>query len=151
MMHHSACDPLRGSALRGLAAVLSMLVLLTGCAQTSSGTERQTPGPGGGVGPATARVNSAQVRPVAENPSPRLPASVVDVQGSAVTVDDASRILALDLYGTTSRIVFELGLGGSVGGARKVSDAVLSWASGIPGGGSSAPRPCRDREPGQGH
>lgn len=64
----------------------------------------------------TATIDSAQVRPVADAPSPRLPATVVDVQGNTVTVDDVSRILALDLYGTTSRIVFELGLGDSVVG-----------------------------------
>ncbi|PUB24964.1 iron complex transport system substrate-binding protein [Promicromonospora sp. AC04] len=56
------------------------------------------------------------VDPVAENPEPALPATVTDAQGTEVTVTDTSRILALDLYGSLSRIVFELGLGENVVG-----------------------------------
>jgi iron complex transport system substrate-binding protein len=41
---------------------------------------------------------------------------VTDAQGTEVTVSDTSRILALDLYGSTARIVFELGLGDRVVG-----------------------------------
>jgi iron complex transport system substrate-binding protein len=43
-----------------------------------------------------------------------LPATVVDSQGTTVTVADTSRILTLDIYGSLSRVVFELGLGDSV-------------------------------------
>lgn len=50
------------------------------------------------------------VDPVA-SPDPELPVTVKDAQGTEVTVTDASRILALDVYGTLSRTVFELGLG----------------------------------------
>jgi iron complex transport system substrate-binding protein len=56
------------------------------------------------------------VDPVATDPSPTLPATVTDAQGTEVTVTDTSRILALDLYGSLSRIVFELGVGDSVVG-----------------------------------
>lgn len=56
------------------------------------------------------------VDPVASDPSPALPATVTDAQGTEVTVTDTSRILALDLYGSLSRIVFELGVGDSVVG-----------------------------------
>lgn len=49
-------------------------------------------------------------------PTPALPVTVTDAQGTEVTVDDASRILALDVYGTLARTVFELGLGDSVVG-----------------------------------
>lgn len=57
-----------------------------------------------------------EVDPVAEDPEPDLPVTVTDAQGTEVTVDDASRILALDIYGTLAQTVFELGLGEHVVG-----------------------------------
>ncbi|KRC54973.1 MULTISPECIES: heme/hemin ABC transporter substrate-binding protein [unclassified Nocardioides] len=62
------------------------------------------------------------IRPVEEDPAPQLPARVTDVQGTRVEVTDVSRILALDVYGTLSQTVFELGLGDNVVG-RDVSSA----------------------------
>ncbi|WP_182377397.1 ABC transporter substrate-binding protein [Nocardioides sp. WS12] len=62
------------------------------------------------------------IRPVEENPTPQLPARVTDAQGTAVTVTDVDRILALDIYGTLSQTVFELGLGDNIVG-RDVSSA----------------------------
>lgn len=62
------------------------------------------------------------IRPVTEDPRPALPVTVTDVQGTRVTVTDASRILALDIYGTLSQTVFELGLGDNIVG-RDVSSA----------------------------
>jgi iron complex transport system substrate-binding protein len=56
------------------------------------------------------------VRPVAEDVTSRLPVTVTDSQGTKVTVTDTSRILALDVYGTLARTVFELGLGDQVVG-----------------------------------
>lgn len=56
------------------------------------------------------------VDPVAEDPEPQLPVTVTDHQGTEVTVEDTSRVLALDVYGTLSRTVFELGLGDSLVG-----------------------------------
>lgn len=67
-------------------------------------------------GPTTAVIDDAAVRPVAERVEPELPVTVTDVQGTEVTVTDASRILALDVHGTLSRTVFELGLGDRVVG-----------------------------------
>jgi iron complex transport system substrate-binding protein len=63
------------------------------------------------TGPATAVRADSAVDPVADAPEPALPVTVTDAQGVAVTVTDASRVLALDLYGTLSRTVVELGLG----------------------------------------
>lgn len=57
-----------------------------------------------------------EVAPVADAPEPDLPVTVTDAQGTDVTVDDASRILALDIYGTLAQTVFELGLGEHVVG-----------------------------------
>lgn len=62
-------------------------------------------------GPSTALLAHPEVDPVAQDPEPRLPVTVTDDQGTEVTVRDASRILAIDVYGTTARTVFELGLG----------------------------------------
>lgn len=62
------------------------------------------------------------VDPVATAPEPQLPAVVTDNQGTEVEVTDVSRILPLDIYGTLSRIVFELGLGENVIG-RDVSSS----------------------------
>lgn len=62
------------------------------------------------------------VAPVATAPVPQLPAVVTDNQGTEVEVADVSRILPLDIYGTLSRIVYELGLGDNVIG-RDVSSS----------------------------
>lgn len=78
--------------------------------------------PRGWVGEQTAVSTSAPVDPVAVDPAPDLPVTLTDAQGTEVTVTDTSRVLALDLYGSTSRIVFELGLGGSVVGRDSSSD-----------------------------
>lgn len=94
-----------------LAVALAAVVVLVGCGQAP---QRTTQDVRAMSGPVTATVDDVSIEPIADNPQPRLPATVTDVQGTTVTVDDASRILALDLYGTTSRIVFELGLGDRV-------------------------------------
>ena len=67
-------------------------------------------------GPSTALLADSALHPVAENPSATLPATVTDIQGTEVTISDTSRILALDVYGTLSRIVYELGLGDQIVG-----------------------------------
>ena len=61
-----------------------------------------------------AGIGEQKIDPVAVNPTQTLPAKVTDAQGTKVTVKDTSRILALDLYGTLSQTVFNLGLGDSV-------------------------------------
>jgi len=60
---------------------------------------------------ATTAVPDDRLEPVADDPEPALPVTVTDSQGTEVTVTDASRVLALDIYGTLSRTVHELGLG----------------------------------------
>jgi iron complex transport system substrate-binding protein len=62
------------------------------------------------------------IDPVTDDAQPALPATVTDAQGTEVTVTDVSRILALDIYGTLSHTVFELGLGDNVVG-RDVSSS----------------------------
>lgn len=72
-------------------------------------------------GPSSASLPNLGIDPVATNPAPALPVTVTDSQGTEVTVDDVSRILALDLYGTTARTVYELGLGDNVVGRDRSS------------------------------
>lgn len=64
-------------------------------------------------GPSTAVAASTAIDPITDG-TPSLPATIVDSQGTEVTIADTSRILTLDIYGSLSRIVFELGLGDSV-------------------------------------
>ncbi|MBO9570305.1 MAG: ABC transporter substrate-binding protein [Cellulomonas iranensis] len=123
-----------------LAALAALLVAAT--AACSNGTAAATGVPDGGrrladvttvddprtlEGPVTAVVADAAVRPVVDDPAPALPVTVTDAQGAAVTVTDVSRILALDVYGTLSRTVFELGLGDHVVG-RDVSSGFAEIA-----------------------
>jgi len=112
-----------------IAAIAALVLALAGCggdaAATGAGSDE------GGIrladakpvsdaraitGPSSAVVADGALKPVADDPTPTLPATVTDAQGTAVTVTDASRILALDIYGSTSRIVYELGLGDHVVG-----------------------------------
>lgn len=73
-------------------------------------------------GPATARATS-DVKPIATDAIPQLPTTTKDVTGRRVTVRDASRILALDAYGTLATTVHVLGLGDRLVG-RDVSTSV---------------------------
>lgn len=61
-------------------------------------------------GPSTAVAPTAPIHPVTAGEQ-KLPVTLTDTQGTEVTITDASRILALDIYGSLSRIVYELGLG----------------------------------------
>lgn len=107
--------------------------MMVGCSGGTSGTPTRATGPSldevtpvvsprDHVGPSTALLAHPDVVPVATAPKPQLPVTVTDMQGTAVTVTDASRILALDIYGSTSRIVYELGLGDNVVGRDVSSD-----------------------------
>jgi len=88
------------------------------------------------VGPATAAVVDAAVDPIEQDPQPQLPATVTDAQGTQVEVTDVSRILALDIYGTTARTVAELGLADNLVGRdtsstfAEVADLPLVTANG---------------------
>ncbi|GAB2620340.1 heme/hemin ABC transporter substrate-binding protein [Pseudactinotalea suaedae] len=111
-----------------LLAVLGLALVLAGCGGLASSTSQAPDGgpalaevepltdPLSHVGESTAVLGDTSISPVADGPQPELPVTVTDAQGSEVTVHDVSRILALDLYGTTARTVFELGLGKHVVG-----------------------------------
>lgn len=123
--------PRRGGAARSatLLAVVAALVL-SGCATATAPAATVTTGCIGSAlseispaadaraitGPATACLPDDEIAEPAEAPIPQLPVTVTDNQGTAVTVADASRILALDLSGTLAATVFALGLGDNVVG-----------------------------------
>ncbi|HNA98821.1 MAG TPA: ABC transporter substrate-binding protein [Marmoricola sp.] len=105
-----------------LAVALIGALPLTGCTTptgTKAGTSKPAPplasvtplaDPRSHEGPSTAVIKDAGIHPVTAG-EPALPATVVDAQGTRVQVTDTSRVLALDIYGTLSRTVFELGQG----------------------------------------
>lgn len=113
--------------VRGIAALFVALIALTGCQAAGAHTDDGSPAtpplaevatlddPRAWEGPSTAVAAGESVDPVTTG-SESLPVTVTDSQGTSVTVDDTSRILALDIYGSLSRIVFELGLGDRVVG-----------------------------------
>ncbi|WP_144016832.1 heme/hemin ABC transporter substrate-binding protein [Beutenbergia cavernae] len=133
----------------GLAAAVTAAVLvLAGCAAGSAGgSEGPAPAgarladvdpladPLGHEGPSTATLADPDIDPLA-TPEPQLPVTVTDAQGTTVTVHDVSRILALDVYGSTARTVFELGLGENVvgrdtsSGFPEIADRPLVTANG---------------------
>ena len=65
-------------------------------------------------GRSTASLGDTSIDPVVDDPKPDLPVTVTDAQGTKVTIKDTDRILALDIYGSLSQTVFELGLGDNV-------------------------------------
>ena len=125
--HRSSPRALAAVAALGVAALLAgcgLQLPLTGHADDGGpvvGTEplnelEPIADPRDWTGELTVGTPERAVDPVTTDPAPALPATVTDAQGTEVTVTDTSRILALDLYGSLSRIVFELGLGDSVVG-----------------------------------
>jgi len=112
------------SPIRRLVPALGLIVALvaSGCDATLSTADGGKPAPAldtvktladprEAQGPSTAVIANTAVRPIVANPKPKLPVTLTDAQGTNVTVKDTSRILALDIYGTLARTVFELGLG----------------------------------------
>ncbi len=67
-------------------------------------------------GPAHAGLGGVKIRPVTDDATPQLPATVTDAQGTEITITDVDRVLALDVYGTLSQTVHELGLGDTLVG-----------------------------------
>ena len=111
------------------AALLAMSVAAscgTGDGSAAPGDERSGTGAVACAGPRHA-TSAGWVEPIADDPTPALPTTVTDFTGEQVTVDDASRILALDTYGTLATTVYALGLGDRLVG-RDVSTGVPELA-----------------------
>jgi iron complex transport system substrate-binding protein len=90
-----------------VALVLAVVLVAAGCGR-------------GAVGSSAASVGSSALVPVADAPTPQLPATVTSADGREVTVTDAGRILPL--WGNLSEIVFTLGLGDRVVGRDVAAD-----------------------------
>ncbi|MBD0861276.1 ABC transporter substrate-binding protein [Gordonia sp. zg691] len=114
--------------LRALSVVLLTVLTVSGCFVTPIEQDRHSPGAHLRSGPQTATLSQTDVIPVADNPQPRLPATVESVRYGRVTVTDASRIVAVDINGTLGNTVFALGLGSRVVG-RDTSTAFPSAVS----------------------
>jgi iron complex transport system substrate-binding protein len=130
--------PRRTPLVRRAVAVLPAMLLavaLAGCAGATDAPAEDTDvaavrladatvlaDPRNYVGASTAVLGGAAADPIAADPRPDLPVTVTDVQGTEVTVEDADRILALDLYGSLSQIVHQLGLGDRLVGRDSSSD-----------------------------
>lgn len=57
-----------------------------------------------------------EVEPITDSASPSLPVELTDADGNDVVIDDVSRIVALDLYGTYTKTLRGLGLGDNIVG-----------------------------------
>ena len=96
-----------------LAVVLALV--LAGCGPSDASAPGLPTTPSlAQVGPATVTLDTNAIEEITPAPAPVLPVTVTSFDGEQVTVTDASRILAVDLYGTFSEIVFSLGLGDNV-------------------------------------
>lgn len=106
-----------------------VLAALAGCSAPAPGTSTPSPtiadsrplasldlvaDPRDHVGPSTALLATEALTPIAEAPEPQLPVTVVSHDNGGdvdVTVDDASRVIGLDMSGSIAATIWGLGLG----------------------------------------
>lgn len=121
--------------LRGVLTALLAATVLTGAVACTDGNTASTAGTGG---PATARLTDLDPVPLGAPPAPALPATVRSFDGTEVTVTDASRIIAVDRYGTLAQTVYALGLGANlVGRSTSASFPAVADVANVAGGNGS--------------
>lgn len=101
----------RPAPLRHLLLVLLGTSLVIGSAACTSNQSATDQG-----GPSTASVGDLNPIPIGPEPAQVLPVTVKSFDGADVTVTDASRIVAVDRYGTLAQTVYALGLGSKLVG-----------------------------------
>jgi iron complex transport system substrate-binding protein len=117
---------------------LFAVLLMAGVAACGSSGGAGDSGSGAQHGPASARLADPDPVPIGPAPHPVLPVTVHSFDGSAVTVSDASRIVAVDQYGTLAETVWALGLGANLVG--RSTSAAFPAAEDVPSvaGGSGS-------------
>jgi len=108
-----------------VAATTVAALALAACGGSSTGGAAAAEGPaddGACVGARTAE-STGWIEPIADDPEPQLPVTVTDFTGEQITIEDTSRVLALDTYGTLATTVYALGLGDDLVG-RDVSTGI---------------------------
>ncbi|MFF0488868.1 hemin ABC transporter substrate-binding protein [Nocardia sp. NPDC004068] len=120
------------SAPRALLVLLAVALVAAVSACADSGT-----GTASGRGPATATLTDPDPVPIGPAPAPRLPATVPSFDGGQVTVTDASRIIAVDRYGTLAQTVWALGLGDHLVGRASAATPAMQGVTNVAGGNGS--------------
>lgn len=135
MLPHAGAVGRPHATLKRTIATLAILAIATLTACSAHGSEHgdddgATPAlasvtpiddPQGYVGATHVVAASSEITPVTTGEQ-TLPVTITDAQGESVTITDTSRILALDIYGSLARIVYELGFGDQLVG-RDISTA----------------------------
>jgi len=122
--------------VRRFAFTMLTLALVAGVA--ACGSSGGTVDSAAGSGPATAVLADPNPVVIGPAPHPVLPVTVHSFDGSQVTVTDASRIVAVDQYGTLAQTVWALGLGANLVG--RSTSAAFPAAKDVPSvaGGSGS-------------
>ncbi|MFE3194153.1 hemin ABC transporter substrate-binding protein [Nocardia sp. NPDC059240] len=118
---------------RGRLALLALGIALT-VGLSACSTPGQTGETSGGE--VTATLRDPDPQPIATDPQPVLPVTVRGFDGANVTISDASRIIAVDRFGTLAQTVYALGLGARLVGRSTAAKlpAILDRTDVTPGG-----------------
>ncbi|MBC7305026.1 MAG: ABC transporter substrate-binding protein [Nocardia sp.] len=121
--------------LRGLMTAMLAATVLTGAVACTASNPASTANSGG---PVTAQLANLDPVPIEQAPTPRLPVTVQSHDGSDVTITDASRIIAVDRYGTLAQTVWALGLGANlIGRSTSASFPAVAGVPNVAGGNGS--------------
>lgn len=117
-----------------LTATLTGVALFAGCTTDDPASDAAAQ-----TGHTTATLDTLDPVPITANPpAPALPVTVHSLDGTDVTITDASRIVAADRYGTIAQNVYALGLGKNLVGRSTAAafPAIQDVPNVTPGGNS---------------